>query len=192
MHDTLPAGPATEPGDLYMPYAPAVQRLAVQLALDEGDIAVARTWLGAHDRWLTWMGARLGRADGEILRALCAWASGDRAGAFTQAERAVQLASEPRQPIALLTATRLVGELTLESGRAREAATTLQRALAIADASAAPYERALTLLSLAEAMIATHDRQGANTALMEAQAICTGARRSTGPDPHRPDHRSSG
>ncbi len=174
VHDTLPAGPATEPGDLYMPYAPAVQRLAGQLALDEGDIAVARAWLAAHDRWLTWMGARLGRADGETLRALCSRAAGDQSSALTQAERAMQLALEPRQPIALLAATRLAGELNLEVGKTTEALATLYDALAIADACAAPYERALTLISLAEAMIATRDRKGVNAALAEAQAICAG------------------
>ena len=40
------------------------------------------------------------------------------------------------------------------------------------DACAAPYELALTLIPLAEAMIAAGDREEANTALIEAQAIC--------------------
>jgi DNA-binding CsgD family transcriptional regulator len=172
VHDTFSAGPATEPGDLYMPFATPVQRLAVALALDEGDIAVARAWLGAHDRWLTWLGARLGRAEGERLEALCARAAGDGVGALAQAERAVQLALEPRQPIALLAATRLVGELTLEAGRAGEAVATLLRALALADACAARYERALTLVPLAEALLATGDGDGANAALTAARAIC--------------------
>ena len=45
-------------------------RVAVTLCLDRDDLAAARAWLDAHDRWLAWSGAVLGRADGQ-----CAWAS---------------------------------------------------------------------------------------------------------------------
>ena len=63
-------------------------------------------------------------------------------------------------------------DLSEARNRASAAIVPLLDALAIADACAAPYELALTLIPLAEAMIAAGDREEANTALIEAQAIC--------------------
>ena len=63
----LPAGPRTEPGTAYFPTALPLQRLAAELALDAGDLPTARAWLEAHDRWLDWSGAVLGRADGALF-----------------------------------------------------------------------------------------------------------------------------
>ena len=59
-------------------------------------------------------------------------------------------ATEPRQPLALLAAHRLLGELATDGGQHADARAHLDAALALADACAAPYERALTLLALAE------------------------------------------
>ncbi|HYI15026.1 MAG TPA: AAA family ATPase [Thermomicrobiales bacterium] len=169
----LQGGPQTLPG--YVDLAPslALMRVAVGLCLDRGDLVAAHAWLDAHDRWLAWSGAVLGRTDGA-----CAWASyflatGDLGRARQQAEQALVLASEPRQPLALLAAHRLLGTIEAHAGRIPEAREHLDAALALADACAAPYERALTLLACADLSL----RAGANTEagaeLDEARDICT-------------------
>jgi DNA-binding NarL/FixJ family response regulator len=48
----------------------------------------------------------------------------------------------------------------------------LDRALALADACAAPYERALTLLALAELRLVGAHREAAGVALDQARATC--------------------
>jgi ATP/maltotriose-dependent transcriptional regulator MalT len=149
----------------------AVQRLAAHLALDDGDLAAARRWLEAHDRWLAWSGAILWRAEGALGWAAYHRAAGDLVAARQHAERALAHASEPRQPLALLTAHRALGELATADGRHVEAQTHLDAALALADACAAPYERALTLLALVELRAVAGERDGARSMLDEVRAI---------------------
>ncbi len=55
---------------------------------------------------------------------------------------------------------------------ASKAAGHLEQALALTEACAAPYERALTLLALAELRAATGDRDAARTLLGQVRAIC--------------------
>src|SRR5205823_4838318 len=95
------------------------------------------------------------------------------APAREHAARALAEASAPRQPLALLAAQRLLGELDTAAGRHADAAAHLDAALALADACAAPYERALTLLAQAELRAATGDRPEAQALLHEVRAICT-------------------
>ena len=85
----------------------------------------------------------------------------------------MQHATEPRQPLALLAAHRLLGELDTDAGRFDGARGHLAASLALADACAAPYERALTLLALAECHAATESRADASSLLAEVYAICT-------------------
>ena len=66
VHAMFPRGPSTEPGDIHLWDAHEVQRLAADLALDEADLPAARAWIEAHDRWLAWSGAALGRAEGHL------------------------------------------------------------------------------------------------------------------------------
>jgi DNA-binding CsgD family transcriptional regulator len=169
----LPHGPAMPPGTMYFPTVLALQRLAAAIACDEGDFTMARAWLEAHDRWMAWSEATLGLADGEI-----AWANyhrrvGDPSAAQDRAMRALQRASEPRQPLALLAAHRLLGELAIVSGHFDQAAEHLETALQLADACAAPYERALTLLAQAEHDLAAGATAKAGAAIAEVQSICT-------------------
>jgi DNA-binding NarL/FixJ family response regulator len=169
----LRGGSLTVPG--YVDLAPslALIRVAVGLCLDREDLAAAHAWLDAHDRWLAWSGAVLGRADGE-----CAWAyycvtAGDFVGARQHASQALALASEPRQPLALLTAHRLLGIVEAHAGRTLNARQHLDAALALADACAAPYERALTLLAGADLALREGANDEAGAALDEARGICT-------------------
>ena len=167
----LPGGPATEP--TWQPFhcAQLAQRLAAALALDAGDLPTARSWLAAHDRWLAWSGAVLGRAEGQLVWAAYHRAAGDLAASRGAAAQSVTLATDPRQPLALLAARRFVGELDTTAGRHREAAAELAAALPLADACAAPYERALTLLALADLRAAEDHREGAEASLAEARAL---------------------
>ena len=91
--------------------------------------------------------------------------------ARAHADRALALAAEPRQPLALLATHRLLGELDIADGRHVAAQAHLDAALALAEACAAPYERALTLLALAESHVATGDRPEAATVLAEARTL---------------------
>jgi DNA-binding CsgD family transcriptional regulator len=170
--EVLPDGPATEPGGSSFLMAMALQRLAAAVALDAGDRETARAWLEAHDRWLAGSGAVLGRADADLGWAAYFRAAGDQARAEARAMQALAHATEPRQPLALLAAHRLLGEIDTVAGRHEDAAIHLDAALALADACAAPYERALTLLALAELRLATGRRAEAGDFVDEARAIC--------------------
>jgi DNA-binding CsgD family transcriptional regulator len=143
VRETWPAGPATAPGSREPYHTLDQQRLAVQLALDDHDLLSARAWLEAHDRWLAWSGFVLGRAAARCLWARYDQAQGCRPLAVRSAEEALRLATAPRQPLVLLDAHRLLGELTSDAAH-------FDAALELAEACDAPYERALTLLSRAE------------------------------------------
>lgn len=168
----LPRGPQSEPGDTGVPlHGLEALRLGAYLALDAGVVDEAGAWLAAHDRWLEWSGFLLGQSEGALLRARLAWAHGDAVTAREQAERALELASTPRQPLALIDAHRFLGDLDREAGRHAAAAAHLAEALELADACAAPFERALTLLSLARLEIDQDDRQQALCRLDEVIEI---------------------
>jgi DNA-binding NarL/FixJ family response regulator len=98
---------------------------------------------------------------------------GDAARAHRHATQAPAAATEPRRPLALLTAHRLLGELDADARRDADARAQFHVALALADVCAAPYERALTLLARATFDAATGDPNTARTALDEARTICS-------------------
>src|SRR6185312_70340 len=50
----MPDGPRMLPGTINYHAAIGLQRLAIALALDDGDLLTARTWLEAHDALLAW------------------------------------------------------------------------------------------------------------------------------------------
>jgi DNA-binding CsgD family transcriptional regulator len=132
-------------------------RLAAALALDSNNHATARRWLAAHDRWLEESGRVLGRAESRLLWGRVYALSGDWERASVEAHAALAIASTPRQPLALLVAQRLLGQLAMRSGAASDAEQHLHDALALAEACATPFERALTLLALAEVRAAAGD-----------------------------------
>jgi DNA-binding CsgD family transcriptional regulator len=166
----LPAGPATAPGECFFIHGITMLALAAELALDAADPA-ASTWIAAHQRWLDWSGAVLWRSDQHRLLARHARQTGDLAAAREQAKTALAIASAPRQPLALLAARHVLGELDVADGQYARAQEHLDAALALADACAAPYERALTLLAVAELRAAEGRRDAAGTALAEACAL---------------------
>src|SRR5262249_3424574 len=78
----------------------------------------------------------------------------------------------PRQPLALLVAHRLFGELDTAAGRFVAAIAHLDAALVLADGCQAPYERALTLVAKAELLGATGATADAMAHVEEVRAIC--------------------
>ncbi|MFN8516755.1 MAG: LuxR C-terminal-related transcriptional regulator [Chloroflexia bacterium] len=86
---------------------------------------------------------------------------------------ALDAASAPRQPLALLTARRMLGELDTAAGDHAAAAVHLEAALALADACGARHERALALLSLANLCHARGDVPAAQAHLATVRALCT-------------------
>ncbi|MGI8855313.1 MAG: AAA family ATPase [Thermomicrobiales bacterium] len=173
IRETLTDGPESEPGDVYFVNGCAFQRLAADLALDASDLQSAKAWLEAHDRWMAWSGAVLGHAEGAAGWARYHRAAGDAERAYEHGRRALTHATEPRQPLALLAAHRLLSALDTDAGRFADAETHLTASLALADACHAPYERALTLLATAELRAAMGARDTARTLLDEIRAICT-------------------
>jgi DNA-binding NarL/FixJ family response regulator len=71
----------------------------------------------------------------------------------------------------LLAAHRLLGELDIDAARFADAETHLNAALTLADACAAPYERALTVLAQAALRVAEHRREEATSLLQDARAV---------------------
>jgi DNA-binding NarL/FixJ family response regulator len=169
----LPSGPHAVPGYTDFGHALPRMRVAAGLCLDHNDLPAAHAWLDAHDRWLAWSGAVLGRADGECAWAEYCLAAGDIGAARQHAAQGLALASEPRQPLALLVAHRLLGTVETHAGRLLDARQHLVAALALEEACAAQYERALTLLACADLALRAGANDEAGAALDEARTICT-------------------
>jgi DNA-binding CsgD family transcriptional regulator len=170
----FPEGPETEPGSTWISFTLELQRLAVDLALDSGDLGLAERWLRAHDRWLNWRSGRIqGRADGLLLRARLHYTRGDLASARQFANEALRQASDPRQPLALVAAHRFFGTLDTESQQYDHAAAHFVESLALAEACAVPFERALTLLAIAERQAAAGEHADAAKTARKVREICT-------------------
>ncbi|MGN6812164.1 MAG: LuxR C-terminal-related transcriptional regulator, partial [Thermomicrobiales bacterium] len=170
VREILPGGPDSTPGDTELPYALTAQRLAAAVALDVGDLPRARAWLTAQDRWLAWCGGVRGQSEGQLAWAAYHRAVGTPTAAREHAERALILAGIPRQPLALLAAYRLLGELATAIGAHAAAERHLDAAMVLADACAAPYERGLTLLAIAELRVAAGNPTDVAVPLAEARA----------------------
>jgi DNA-binding CsgD family transcriptional regulator len=150
----------------------SMQHLTSQEAFEAGDLEIARTWLTAFDQWLDGSGAVLGRAENAVLWAHYYQAAGDHAQACELATRALKFASDPRQPFALIAAHRTLGQLDSAVGRYGEAEQHLRESLALADACAAPFERALALLAIAKLQAAKGDNNDARASLVEVVRLC--------------------
>ena len=172
VYELLPEGPATNPGERYFVTGLAGQLLAADLALDSGDLAIAREWLEAQDHWLEWSGAVIGHAEAALGWARY-WLSRDQIDkAHECANAALQHASAPRQPLALLAAHRSLGSVETQRRRFDVADEHFENALTLASACRTPHERALTLLE----QVKLYERQQrpdlASDLLHEVRAIC--------------------
>jgi DNA-binding CsgD family transcriptional regulator len=168
----FPDGPATEPGDLIHQEGLFLQRLAADLCLDADDLSGAHAWLTAHDAWLAWSGSVLGQAEGSLAWARYHWANRDPASARAAADQAKVLASMPDQPLVRLADHRLLGEIDTAAGRHTSAEAHLSAALELATTCETPFERAVTLLAMAELRVAMGHVDGAAALLAEVQQVC--------------------
>jgi transcriptional regulator with XRE-family HTH domain/tetratricopeptide (TPR) repeat protein len=171
--ETLPNGPATEPGGVFLQTALPIQRAAAMVALEAGDCDTAAAWLTSHDRWLEWSGAVLGQADGDLAWASYHRSAGNLATALDRASAALERASEPAQPLNLVAAYRLLAELALEQGHVGKAIRHLESAAELANACRVPYERALVQLVQADVALRQGDRSVAKSLLSQARACFT-------------------
>jgi DNA-binding NarL/FixJ family response regulator len=168
----FPKGPETAPGDMIHQEGLFLLRLAADLCLDAGDLSGSTAWLSAHDAWLSWSASELGRADGHLGWARYHWAAGDAALTRASASAALTLAAKPDQPLVRLVAHRLLGEIETVAANQKEAEIHLTTALELANVCGVPFERALTLLALAE-LHAGRDAGGASVTLLEeVRRIC--------------------
>jgi DNA-binding CsgD family transcriptional regulator len=170
----LPGGPAHEPGNSIFLVSCLAQRVAAELSLDAADLTQAREWLEAHDRWMTWSGAELGRAEGCLLWARYSQLAGDNERARQYAELALACATDPRQPLALVAAHRFLGQLDASEGRYEAAAGHLAESISVAGVCEVPFERALSVLELARLRAATGNIDSALSLLNEVRAVCAG------------------
>jgi len=168
----LPGGPTTELGEHGYVVLDELQRLAAELALDADDHPQSRAWLDAHDRLLSWSGAVRGRAENRFAWARYHHLAGNADEARAHAQQALTHASDPRQPLALIASQRFLGILASEDERYVAADEHLAAALKLADACAAPFERALTLLALVERHAVTGNIDKARRLLDETRSIC--------------------
>jgi DNA-binding CsgD family transcriptional regulator len=171
----VPEGPASPPDGTLRIETQLLQELAVELALDANDLYLARSWLDAHGRWL---GPAEGehsqiarRADGLLLQARLLQRFGDIDGARALAESALDRATEPRQPLALLRAHRVLGSWRTDSRAFEAARDHLATSAHIARAAAIPHELAQTLLVQADLEAAAGQSAGAQTLLRQAAEI---------------------
>ncbi|MDF2757615.1 MAG: transcriptional regulator, LuxR family, partial [Thermomicrobiales bacterium] len=173
IHVLFPCGPATEPGDVIHQEGLFLQRLAADLCLDAGDLSGAHAWLTAHDAWLAWSDSVLGQANGTLTwaRYHLAAAEGDRAR--TVASEALALTSAPNQPLVRLAAHRLLGEIETVLGNFIDAERHLTAALDLAGTCEAPFERALTLLAIAELHAAQGNTPEVAVLLDDVRHLCT-------------------
>ncbi len=172
VYEVLPSGVTTEPGGNRFFSAVATQRLAANLSLDAKDLPGARAWIEAHEHWLDWSGAVLWRSEGQLLWARYFRETGDSEAARGHAEEALEFATEPRQPLALLSSHRFLGELDTASGRFSEATEHIEKSLGLAEACEALYERGLTLLTKGWLLAAGARPEEARAILGEVRDIC--------------------
>lgn len=168
----LPDGSATEPRATSLLAALPLQRIAAVLAIEEGDFDAARSWLEAHDRWIDWSGVALWRSEG-----LLGWASyyrvcDDLEQARQRADRAYELASDPRQPLALIAADRFLGQLDVDERKYDEAEARLVASLDLAERCEAPFEQALTLVVMAERAAKLGEVEEARQLIGRVREIC--------------------
>ncbi len=169
IHASIQTDPAQLSASTCIWDAVKVRRTAIGLALDSGDLDTAAEWIAylrdIYDR----TGAVLGKAQFMILSARHDLMTGDSKQARLTADRALELASDPRQPLALIDAHRFLGTLLIDERDDESAASHLATSLQIAEACQAPFEIALTRLELARLATATGDIQQASHLLDRAR-----------------------
>ena len=164
----FPRGPGAIPEvPIFFIHEPA-HRVAIEIALDQGDPEAAATWLDIHDAWLESTACVIGQPQTNLLRARIALLGGKIDAAREQAAKALERASNPRQPLALVTIDRFVGELELQQGNLDEARTHLERSLELAERCENPYELLASQVSYAGLLVTIGEHAAVRNILNEA------------------------
>lgn len=166
VREILPRGRDSERDDGLFPYAIGILRLATRLAYETGELSDAREWLETHDAWLDWSGAIRGRAESAALWSNVLHLEGKITQAVNRARLSVELAEQPRQPLALIEAERTLGRIAARHGLPYDPVTHLRSALELARSCDAPFEQALCEVALAELHLEHHDEREAALALL--------------------------
>jgi DNA-binding CsgD family transcriptional regulator len=150
VREILPRGEASQPEDALFPYAMETLRTATWLSLNADDTERATRWLATHDAWLNWSSAIRGKAESATLHSQILHAAGQIDQAAESARRAVELASEPRQPLALVEAQLALGRIALAQGETADAEQILCCAYDLARDCEIPHEIAMCELALVD------------------------------------------
>ncbi|MEZ4522129.1 MAG: LuxR C-terminal-related transcriptional regulator [Thermomicrobiales bacterium] len=172
LRHVFPNGPKTRLGDAHILPALLLQRDAATLAISDGDMQSAFDWLTMHDSWIQRSGIVPGRAEGQLGWARYRRATGDLHESREHAERAHKLASNPRQPLALIAADRFLGQLDVDQGKYDEAKRRLDASLELAERCEAPFEQALTLVVMAERAAKLGDAEESREFINRVREIC--------------------
>ena len=146
------------------------QRLAAGLALDEGDLDEAVRWIDSFNAWQEWSGSVINTPEIEIYNAHIHNIRGQTAEGIEAAERAIQEASTPRQPIILCEAHRTHAELLIAAAKLEEANAQITRATALTDQIPDPYQTAQVEMTGAVLSIARGESEPATQRLSSARA----------------------
>ncbi|MFW6074170.1 MAG: helix-turn-helix transcriptional regulator [Chloroflexota bacterium] len=145
----LPKGPDTEPSAWLAHNTMEMLRVATELQLDQKCVDEARRWAAAYGRWARWTGRLPSLAKYGVIEATVALAAGELDRAEKKAQEIIEFASSPRQPLPLMSAHRILGDVaTLRGDEDRDGH--LAAALRIAQAAEAPYEIARCYLAIAQ------------------------------------------
>jgi DNA-binding CsgD family transcriptional regulator/RecA/RadA recombinase len=150
IREALPDGPDAQPVRVFFPYVLNLMRIASDLALDARDADSALAWINAYERWCTERGVVAGRSISQRLWSRYYEVLGDTERVRHHAERMLETALEPRQPLGVAFAQRRLAELDLRAGAIDAAEPRIAEAMRIADACNGPFVRAMVLLTRAE------------------------------------------
>ncbi len=173
LSDVLPAGPDTAPGTTVYSAGFQLLYIATLRCVLWGEPENAHPWLDAMERWLEWSGARLGRAELAVARAIHAFATIQLAGLDRYAREAVDLASSPRQPLILTVARRLLARSLIHAGQTAEARSELDASIELARACRNRLEEAIGMVMLSELQNRDGDVEAARATLDEAVSTFT-------------------
>lgn len=159
-------------GDAWFHGAIAAHGLEASLALAEGQLGRADAAIERQRAWLDWSGARSGRAELDLFRASRARKGGDVQAAETHARSALDRSTSPRQPLTLMRANRLLGELALERGHLEDAREHIDASIALGYACDTPFDLALGHIVSAGLDIGLGRLDEARAALTIARDVC--------------------
>ena len=169
----FPEGAESRPGNTIHQEGLFLQLLAADLCLDASDFPGASEWLSAHGAWLEWNASELGRAENHLGWARYYWAIGGIDRARECAAGALACATSPDQPLVLLAAFRLLGEIETQSGNFSQASVHLATSMELASKCDVPFEQALTLIQQAKLQAECGAFEAAKSLLEDAREICT-------------------